>query len=312
MRHLIGKSRRRHGWHGQRGQVFALVAIGMVGLCGIAGFTIDVGSWYQTHRKQQAIADASALAAVTDLPNNTPQASTDAIAYASKNGGSLTNADVSYSSTYTTNDTVTVRASTTAPSYFLKVLGINSADVTATAKATAVPLGSAWGAAPFAIYYTQRELSGPGCPCFGVSTQLQYGKVGPGGFQIINIDGSSGPSGQVTLADWIVNGCSCSTATPVWLWGDPGAKFNSSQVNAALTTRLNSNLLFPVYDNTQSGGSNMQYHVIAFVGFHVTDFKFSGSNNGSITGEFVQVSWKGDGASSSPGPYSATTSQLTG
>ena len=46
--------------------------------------------------------------------------------------------------------------------------------------------------------------------------------------------------------------------------------------------------------------------------FHVTDFKFQGSNNGSISGYFVKVSWKGTGANSSPGLYSATTSQLIG
>jgi hypothetical protein len=38
-----------------------------------------------------------------------------------------------------TNDTITVGASTVAPAYFL-------------AKAVAVSLGSAWGAAPCAIY----------------------------------------------------------------------------------------------------------------------------------------------------------------
>ena len=52
-------------------------------------------------------------------------------------------------------------------------------------------LGAAYGAGPFAVYYTQPELAGPGCPCYGVSTTLTVGKVGPAGFEIINIDGSS-------------------------------------------------------------------------------------------------------------------------
>ena len=296
----------------QRGQVLALTALGMVGICGMAGFAIDTGTWYRAHRAQQAIADAAALAAASDLPNSTGQATTDAMDYASKNGGALANADVTFSSTYQPNDTVTVKTSNTAPSYFLNALGIGSAQVGATATATAVPLGAAWGSAPFAIYYTQRELSGAGCPCFGVQTQLQYGKVGPGGFQIINIDGSQGGSGQTILAGWIRNGCSCSTATPVWLFNDAGAKFNSSEVNDALTDRLNSNLLFPVYDNTRGNGTGLQYHVIAFVGFHVTDFKFQGSNNGSISGYFVQTNWQGTGTTSPPGAYSATTTQLVG
>jgi hypothetical protein len=284
----------------------------MVGVCGIAGFAIDTGTWYRAHRAQQAIADAAALAAAADLPNDTSQATSDAVTYASKNGGSLAAENVQFSSTYQANDTVTVRTQSSAPSYFLKALGIGSASVGATATATAVPLGSAWGAAPFAVYYTQRELSGTGCPCFNQATTLQYGKVGPGGFQIINIDGSSGGSGQTILANWILNGCDCSTSTPVWLYSDAGAKFNSSQVGGALDQRIGSNLLFPVYDQTQGGGSNLQYHVIAFVGFHVTDYKFQGSSNGSISGYFVQTMWEGTGTTSPPGPYSATTTQLVG
>jgi Flp pilus assembly protein TadG len=296
----------------QRGQVMALTAIALVGICAVAGFSIDVGSWYRAHRAQQAIADAAALAAAADLPNSTSQATTDAQSYAAKNGGSLSDGDISFSSTYSANDTVTVQASATAPSYFLKAVGIESASVRASATAMAMPLGTAYGAGPFAIYYTQPELSGPGCPCWGVSTTLGFDKVGPGGFEIINIDGSSGGSGQSTLADWITNGCDCSTTTPVWLYGDAGAKFNSSEVNGALTAQLGKTLLFPVYDQSRLSGSNMQYHIIAFVGFKVTGFKFNGSKDGTITGSFQKVSWRGSGTSTSPGAYTATTIQLTG
>jgi Flp pilus assembly protein TadG len=309
MQQLINTSLSR--LRAQRGQVMVLAAVGMIGICAMAGFAIDVGSWYRTHRAEQALADASALAAAADLPNSTSQATTDAQNYASKNGGSLSGTDISYSTTYTTNDTVTVQASTTAPSYFLKALGINSAAVKATATATAMPLSTAYGAGPFAIYYTQSELAGPGCPCYGVSTTLNYNKVGAGGFEIINIDGSSSGSGQTILANWITSGCSCSTATPVWLWGDPGAKFNSSEVNDALTSQMGKTLLFPVYDQNQANGSNMQYHIIAFVGFKVTGFKFNGSKDGTITGSFQKVTWRGSGGSSSPAAWSAITVQLT-
>ena len=42
---------------------------------------------------------------------------------------------------------------------------------------------------------TQPKLSGPSCPCSGTSNTLDLSKVGPGGFGIINIDGSSGGTG---------------------------------------------------------------------------------------------------------------------
>jgi hypothetical protein len=37
-----------------------------------------------------------------------------------------------------------------------------------------------------------------------------------------------------------------------------------------MDARLESNMLFPVYDKTKSGGANLQYHIIGFAGFHVT------------------------------------------
>jgi hypothetical protein len=284
-----------------------LAAVSMVALCAMAGFAIDVGSWYQAQRKQQAVADAAALAAAGDLPANTSQATTDAQAYAAKNGGSASS--ISFSTKYLSNDTVTVNTQATAPAYFLKVLGINSTTVSATTVARADNLGSAWGAAPFGIINTQPELAGPGCPCFGAQTTLDLSKVGPGGFGIINIDGSHGGSGPGTLADWIVNGCPCSTATPVDLYSDPGAKFNSSQVKGAMDVMIGHNLLFPVYDTTQGNGANLQYHVIGFAGFNLQDYSFKG-NSGTITGSFVKVDWQGSGTTNTSTYFGATTSQL--
>src|SRR5262249_31357776 len=153
-------------------------------------------------------------------------------------------------------------------------------------------LADAWGAAPFAVINTQPQLAGPGCPCYGVSTQLTLNKVGPGGFQIINVDGSRGGTGQSILAGWILNGCDCQTDAPAWYYNDSGAKFNGSEVGRAMDARLRDNLLFPVYDDVRGGGTNLQYHVIGFTGFYVTGYDFQG-NNGTIDGSFVHVDWQG-------------------
>ena len=300
---------RRRFRRGQQGQVFAFVAISMVGMCAMAGFALDVGVWFQAHRKQQSIADAAALAGAGALPASTAQATADAQTYAAKNGGSASS--VSYSTQYLPNDTITVQTTRTVPSYFLNVLGISSATTKATAVARAENLSTAWGAAPFGIINTQPELAGPGCPCFGTSTTLDLGKVGPGGFGIINIDGSQGGNGPGTLADWIENGCDCSTATPVWLYSDPGAKFNSSQVKGAMDDVIGRNLLFPVYDLIQGNGANLQYHVIGFAGFNVQSYSFKG-NSGSINGSFVKVDWEGTGTSNTSTYFGATTSRLVG
>ncbi len=296
-------------WRDQRGQVLVLAAIGMTAILGMAGFVIDVGSWYQVHRKEQAIADAAALAAAGDLPQSTSQATADAQTYATKNGGSANS--IAFSTGYLSDDTVTVTANATAPSYFLKVLGIGSANVSATAVARAEVIGAAWGAAPFAVINTQPELAGAGCPCFSVPTTLTLNMIGPGGFQILNVDGSKGGTGQTTLADWILSGCDCQTSAPNWIYSDTGAKFNGSQVKAAMDARIGSTMLFPVYDTTQSNGSNLQYHIIGFAGFTITGYNFQG-NGGTINGSFTHVDWQGSGSGSSSNYFGATTSQLVG
>ena len=294
----------------EQGQVMVLAAVGMTAICAMAGFVIDVSTWYQAQRKQQAVADSAALVAAGDLPNSTSQATTDAQAYAAKNGGSTNS--ISYSTTYMANDTITVTTKATAPSYFLKVLGINSAQVGATAVARADVLGAAYGAAPFGVINTQPQLSGSGCPCFGVQTTLDATKgAGPGAFDIINMDGSKGGTSPGTLASWIQSGCACTTTAPVWLYSDPGAKFNSSQVQSAMAAMVGHTLLFPVYDSTQGNGSNLQYHIIGFAAFTMTGWSAKGTS-ATITGSFTKIDWAGSGTNSGANYFGATTTQLVG
>jgi len=291
----------------QRGQVFVLAAVAMVAMCGMAGFAIDVGSWYRTHRAQQAIADSAALAAAAALPRTTGQATTAAQSYAAKNGGAT--ASITFQTQNLSNDTITVTASATAPTYFLKVLGINSTTVTATSSARAENLATARAPMPWGVINTQPELSGAGCPCFGTPTTLTFGKVGPGGFGLVNIDGSSGPASPGTIASWITNGCNCSEAAPISLYGSPGARFNSSAVQSAMNGAIGKTMLFPVYDTVQGNGANLQYHVIGWAGFTLTGWSGRGST-ATIYGSFSQVDWPGVGTPNTATYYGATTSRL--
>lgn len=307
-RHIAALKRRLH--EEQSGQVIVLAAVGMVAILGMAGFAVDVGAFYQGHRKEQAVADAAALAAAGDLPTSTATATSDASAYAAKNGGSV--ASISFSSTYMANDTVTVKAGKTVPTAFLRVVGINSANVSATSIVRAENLQKAYGAAPFGVISTQPELGGAGCPCLGVTTTLDETKgPGPGGFGIINVDGSKGGSGPTTLASWINNGCNCSQTVPVNLYSDPGAKFNSSQVQGAMNAAVGRTLLFPVYDSTAGSGAGLTYHVIGWTGFHVTGWSAKGTA-AVITGYFEHVDWEGSGSSQTSNYFGATTSRMIG
>jgi len=297
-------------WRSERGQALVFCALLMVPLCGMAGAAIDVGSWYAAQRRTQTAADATVLAAATALPYDPATATALASQYAQANGRKISPGDLSYSSWAVNNDTVSVRLQTAAPTFFAELLGVNNVKVVATASARTYPLNQATGASPFGIINTQPELAGHGCPCYKVTTTLELAKVGPGSFKIINIDGSHGGNGGPgTLATWIQNGFSGPMGIG-WFYSMPGAKFNSSQVKAAMDARIGSDLLFPVYDQVQGNGANLQYHVIGWAAFNIQSYTFKG-NSGTITGWFDHVTWAGIANTTGGGTnYGVTTIYL--
>ena len=117
------------------------------------------------------------------------------------------------------------------------------------------------------------------------------GKNGaPGAFGLVNLDPGSN-NGVPNLANWIQYGY--NGYLPLGLYNsDPGAKFNSSAVQDALSARLNTELLFPVYDTLTGNGANAVYNVIGWVAFHLDSFDGQG-NSASLTGYFTRVIWNG-------------------
>src|SRR5581483_4281072 len=88
-------------------------------------------------RKLQNAADAAALAGAYDLPAGPTQATTDATQWLTKNNfGSAGDTVVKnvVNTTNFANDTITVQLQRTVPFSLAKVLGLTSANVTATAK----------------------------------------------------------------------------------------------------------------------------------------------------------------------------------
>lgn len=116
----------------ERGAVLVIVAILMVVFMGLAALAIDVGSFYQAQRQAQSAADAGALAASQDLPNNPTGAMTDASAYALKNYPSAT---VPPPSIYNNNKYIKVTVNAVTPTFFGQIFGITHADVSASAVA---------------------------------------------------------------------------------------------------------------------------------------------------------------------------------
>jgi Flp pilus assembly protein TadG len=297
----------------QRGQATVLSLVFMTVLLGLAALVLDIGSWYRADRDTQSTADAAALAGAQALPDSTATASSLASQYASKNGGGLQS--VTFSSSLGPNDTISVRIQKPAQGIFTKLFGVNSINVGSKASARTALISSAKYVAPIVVKNMHPELLGTaGCPCFGSDnvTTIPLGRNGaPGAFDLLNLDGSRGGTSPDTLASWMLKGYDGYLDIGQY-YSDPGAKWDSSQMHSALDQRIGTTLLFPVYDNIIGTGSNAQYHVIGWVGFHLLSYEARGSS-GSITGYFTEVIWTGLQATSGgsqPPNFGARSVQL--
>lgn len=127
------------------GQVLALYVVALVALLGLAGLVVDVGHAFFVKRSLQAAADAAATAGASELPD--PGAATaTAQAYSGSSGGANERDNISgVQTTVSTKclsiapchpvNAVVVEQSTKVNTFFARVLGIDSFDVSARATA---------------------------------------------------------------------------------------------------------------------------------------------------------------------------------
>jgi hypothetical protein len=277
----------------EEGQVTVLTAVFIVALLGMAGFVLDVGSWFRQQRVVQTTVDSAALAGAQSLPGDPINASALATTFAGKNGG-VAGLNVTIGTKWKPNDLISVKQTTPSNGFFSKLFGVTTVSLSAKASAIAeVPAAARW-VAPIVVNIKHPDLSGPGCPCFQVPTTLDLGKTGaPGAFALINLDttDTTGTIGASTLASWIVKGYDKYLPLGQY-FSDPGAKWNNNSIQAAMQARYGTDLLFPVYDTLINQGSNAEYHILGWAGFHLTLAQASGSS-GKVSGYFTQVIWEG-------------------
>ncbi|HEY1949972.1 MAG TPA: pilus assembly protein TadG-related protein [Bryobacteraceae bacterium] len=142
MRHRAKKRK------GEEGSAIVLVTFALVVVIGMTGLAVDAGQMYVTKQRAQAAADAAAQAGVMDLynGNGTTTASSSAVSYAVLNGFIASEVTVDYpscSSLPSCNGHITLPGNTgnlirvvvqrTVNTMFMRVLGRNSATVSATA-----------------------------------------------------------------------------------------------------------------------------------------------------------------------------------
>ena len=275
------------------GQAIVIMVVMMAALLGFGALVLDVGSWFRADRATQATADDAALARAQALPDDPSGATGSAVAYATKNGGGASSADVTITTSIDANDTISVHVHRKADSFFAKIFGLGQVDVGSNATARTDGIKAAKYVAPIGVPKSHKDLSGGGCPCFDNPTTLDLGPAGaPGAFHLINLDeGATGTTGSSTLGDWIAKGFDAYLSLGGY-FSDTGAKWNSSNVQDSLNARIGTDLLFPVYDTINGTGSNATYHVVGWVGFHLTGIEARGSD-GSLEGYFTHVIWEG-------------------
>jgi secretion/DNA translocation related TadE-like protein len=303
-----------------RGQATVLTLIFLVVLLGMAALVLDIGSWYRADRDTQSTADAAALAGAQSLPDDTGGAVSLASSYAGKNGGGLQSTTIS--SSIASNDTIKVKISREAPGIFTKLFGHDSTTVGSSATARVAPLDQAMYVAPIVVNILHPALHCGGTqkrpiPCFGQPTELDLldlhspgGSDAAGSFGLINLTGEpTGNIGSRTLAGWMERGY--DHMMPLGKYdAAPSANFNDGQFQNALGDRIGDDVLFPIYDTLTGPGSNAQYNVIGWIGFHVTSYHAGGSN-GWVRGWFTTVIWKGIQSTSSSGSnWGSKTIQL--
>jgi Putative Flp pilus-assembly TadE/G-like len=278
----------------ERGQSLVVSVLFLFVLAGMAITVLDVGSWYRADRKLQANADAAALAGAQELPESTADATAVAVAYADKNDGGVAAAGVTFRKTAVPNDTIVVNAERPAPGFFAKLFGWASVQVHAKAVARVGTLDRARWGAPVGVDYRHPMLQcGETCWNPDHLTTLDFDKVGPGAFRLLNIDSSYGGTGPSDLGDWIRSGLDAWMDKDRWYYSDPGIKPNSSHIKEALEFRDETELLFPVYNDTQAQGAGFEYYVIGWAVFHVTGYEIHGVNESRIDGYFVDMVWEG-------------------
>jgi len=188
----------------EKGSVVVIVALAMAVLLGFAALVIDVGLLYFNRVALSNAADAAALAGVQELPDRPEQAEALAVSYAVKNGAEQSR---TVATVLPDRYSMGVRISRTVPLGFARVLGFDSVEVRASAKARVGPVSGVFGAAPFFVpeqtfvYGQTYVLKYPG----GQGESGNFGGLALGGRGARNYEDNItyGYQGWLHVGDWV-------------------------------------------------------------------------------------------------------------
>ncbi|MEH7525276.1 Tad domain-containing protein [Bacillus sp. JJ1503] len=295
----------------ESGGVVVLVALFMVILLGLAGVAIDGGRLYFEKSKLQKALDAAVLAGahklvLIDQNESKKQAKIVAKDISQENGYELSDADIKDKDVVHKSH-IRVEKTVTVPLTFAKVIGINTASVSASAKAKiAGPLISARGIAPIAI-----EKSA--VPTKAILTcgeeeneeeEKKSGKKSPGNCGFIRIDGNGAP----IVEEGIKNGSKKKVSVGDEVHPEPGVMNGpiDKAVETAVDSIINSDkdkphcqspstadnsckrVIYVALIETWAGvnGASDKVKILGFAPFWVKEYDNKGKNK-NIVGQFI-------------------------
>jgi hypothetical protein len=154
-------------------------------LLGMAGMAVDIGSYASERRTLQNAADAIALAAAQELPDESA-ATAAGQQWATRNNIPLSEVSLQFSGGTSTVPTVRATIATQHEFAFMKALGVNSRGVGARAAAVKVSFGGSSGIVPWTITEATQSAA-----TLGDVVIMKYDATGAtnGNFGAIRIDG---------------------------------------------------------------------------------------------------------------------------
>jgi hypothetical protein len=284
------------GPHSEKGAAAIIVAVLMVAVLGCAAMAVDVGAMYSEKAQIQNGADATALAIAGDCAKGLNCATAMAAP-----GNRLADDNANDGSTgvfsVTQPNANTVRVETNAREagsgnnhlslFFAKVMGIDTASITAAAEASWGP-PSKGTSLPWTVsecvykkYLSPTQLAqlaatgnftGDPIP---THILLQYDTNAP------TVPGCAAQNGyQPGGFGWLHTDTGCTTNIDLALnvVGQPGNHFpNAAECDALLETLMDEPALIPLFNSATGNGNNATYSLVGFAAFKVTGYKFSGS-----------------------------------
>lgn len=298
MRRLTHRNRKNDG---ERGGVSVIVALLLVVLLGFGAMAVDVSMMYAERTQLRNGADAASLAIAqtcAKYPSNVGCTSPSTLATSMGNSNANDKLSNVKSIDLKTPNAVTVTVGAQEAGhtpnqvslFFARVLGINTAEVTASSTAN-------WGVPskgpvilPLAIPSCRLDLVN-GSPSGAVQVLKQdvndCGGI-PGGFGWIDTPGAT--KCGLTLRAGV------STDSGVWFTSNTGASTPSLCTASDFSQMNDQTVLLPLYDWATGTGSTGKYYIKGFAAFHITGYQFpsigftTGAkvDNKSIRGYFVK------------------------